>query len=137
MSGKGGDVELPLSDIDTGVGPTGFPDFWNSTAVVLPGETAAVGPLLHRYFQGYTMAGQVSLVLQGHVTRDPRGFLSFEGEVTGLSSLYNFERRGEGDRTWLQEKATTVGRQLKHFGAKDFMIRYLGSRRVTYHGVQE
>jgi hypothetical protein len=136
MSGKGGGVVLPLSDIDTGVGPSEFPGFWDSTAIVLPGETAPVGPLLYRYFQGYTRAGQVSLVLQGTVARDQRGVLSVTGEVTGLSSLYNFEAR-EGGRPWQQEAATWIGRQFLQFGAKDFTLRYEGSRRVTCQGWQE
>lgn len=129
LSGEGGVVEHPLSDIDTGIGPAAFPGFHDALARAPAGASSEISPLRYQYDQGSVRAGQVSIQLRGIVEKDVGGQTRFYGSVRGVDQRYNFERRALGDRTPGNEVATTIGRNIP---GVPFLIRYVGERPVTY-----
>ncbi len=129
LSRQGGIVELPLSDIDTGIGPTKIPGFREALAGAPAGASSEISPLRYQYDQGRLRAGQVSLQLRGIVEKELGGEVRFFGSVRGVDQRYNFEPRAAGERTRANEILTTIGRNTP---GVPFLIRYVGERPVSY-----
>lgn len=129
LSGKGGTVDAPMSEIDgKRYGPTDFPGFEDLARKLAPGQSATVD--LTRKHQLHSLRrpyGRVFFRLKGVLRRDSCGKLHFEGLVSVDDDRWDFNPNDGRDA--IGEAETAAGGLLP---GKPFTYHFPATRPVTY-----
>jgi hypothetical protein len=113
-------AEVPFRSLDVGIQPEEFPGFFNAASELLPGSATALRR--ERLVDtGSLRTGTSTLVLEGTLSKDLGGNVTFVGAVSGKPELYNFDKPG---------LANAVGRHL--VPGRPFLLRYVGRREVGF-----
>lgn len=129
--GSGLMLKAPFSQLGADVGPDYFSGFRSALAEASPGDTfiiSATAPFKTVGNEALTF-GYVTLHLQGELSVGYGGWWSFEGKVSALNDIYDFN--ASTHRSWFGEAATWAGRQ---FDGKPYEIQFVGSKNVYANG---
>ena len=112
-------AEVPFSELDTGIQPEEFEGFSEAAGGLAPGSST---PLRREQLveTGSLRTGTSTLILEGTLSKDPAGSLTFSGAVSGKPEPFNFDKPGF---------ANAVGRRLP---GRPFNLRFVGSRPVRF-----
>ena len=129
IGGSGDPLRMSFNEIDTsGVTPSQFPDVkakLPSKISVCKDEKISFGNAKMGFQTSgdqWLYLGRIVLKLQGTLTIKCGCSWEFHGTLKAFDDLYDFDK---GNRTWLAETATTIGRM---FPGKPFYIEIRGSK---------
>jgi RHS repeat-associated protein len=115
-------VQIPFSSLDNGVQPEDMSGFDFRAQVMLPGTSLQIDEsmVFTQFNAGFYSSGRSTIGLEGMMTKDLNGNVSFVGRVFGVNEWYNFDKPG-------------LGNLIGYYGpGRPFWIEYVGSRAVTY-----
>mgnify|MGYP005872791453 CR=1 FL=1 len=113
LPGRPDVAEIPFSSLDNGIQPEQFPRFPEAASELQPGTSAAFSDEF-QFDTGSLATGTSSIDLEGTLSKDLVGNVSFEGRVFGRNEAFNFDKPGF---------ANAAGRRLP---GRDFRIRFVG-----------
>jgi len=130
--GSGLTLKAPFSQLDVDVGAEYFKGFRTALAGAEPGNSYAINTVAPFATKGYEAAifGHVTLRLQGELSVGMGGWWSFDGRISALNDIYDFNPSTH--RTLMGEASTWVGSQFK---GKPYEIQFIGSKPVYNNGV--
>ena len=131
LDGSGRTLKAPFSQLGANVGPEYFGGFNDTLGGAFPGESYHVSANAPFATQGAAAAvfGHVTLHLEGDLAVGSSGWWSFEGKVSALNDIYDFNPASH--RSFIGELSTWVGRQ---FNGTPYEIQFVGYRPVYVNG---